>query len=94
MIDARLGFTDLDQRLLALLTPRLANGEVRLLALLTKADKLNRSQAQLALQAAQGVLAEVAGENTDIGVTLFSALRKQGVDDVAQALYSWVHASS
>jgi GTP-binding protein len=94
MIDSRLGFTDLDQRLLALLTPRLANGEVRLLALLTKADKLNRSQAQLALQAAQGVLAEVAGENTDIGVTLFSALRKQGVDDVAQALYSWVHASS
>ncbi len=91
MIDARLGFTDLDQRLLALLSPRLANGEVRLLALLTKADKLNRSQAQLALQAAQAVLADVAGVNTDIGVTLFSALRKQGVDDVAQVLYSWVH---
>lgn len=94
MIDSRLGFTDLDQRLLALLTPRLANGEVRLLALLTKVDKLNRSQAQLALQAAQAILADVAGENTDIGVTLFSALRKQGVDDVAQALYSWMHPSS
>ena len=94
MIDSRLGFTDLDQRLLALLAPRLANGEVRLLALLTKADKLNRSQAQLALQAAQAVLAEVSSENTDIGVTLFSALKKQGVDDVAQALYGWVHPSS
>jgi GTP-binding protein len=94
MIDARLGFTDLDQRLLALLAPRLANGEVRLLAVLTKADKLNRSQAQLALQAAQGVLAAVAGENTDIGVTLFSALKKQGVDDVAQAIYHWVHPSA
>ncbi len=93
MIDSRLGFTDLDQRLLALLAPRLVNGEVRLLALLTKADKLNRSQAQLALQAAQAVLAEVSSENTDIGVTLFSALRKQGVDDVAQALYGWVHPS-
>ena len=94
MIDSRLGFTDLDQRLLALLAPRLANGEVRLLALLTKADKLNRSQAQLALQAAQAVLAEVSSENTDIGVALFSALKKQGVDDVAQALYGWVHPSS
>lgn len=93
MIDSRLGFTDLDQRLLALLAPRLANGEVRLLALLTKADKLNRSQAQLALQAAQTVLAEVSTENSDVGVTLFSALRKQGVDDVAQALYGWVHPS-
>lgn len=94
MIDSRLGFTDLDQRLLALLAPRLANGEVRLLTLLTKADKLNRSQAQLALQAAQAVLAEVSSENTDIGVALFSALKKQGVDDVAQALYGWVHPSS
>ncbi len=35
MIDSRLGFTPLDRRLLALLAPRLANGEVRLLALLT-----------------------------------------------------------
>ena len=45
MVDSRLGFTDLDRRLLALLAPRLVNGEVRLLALLTKSDKLNRSQA-------------------------------------------------
>jgi len=91
MIDSRLGFTDLDKRLLALMAPRLANGEVRLLAVLTKADKLNRSQAQLALQAAQEVLAEVSSESTDIGVTLFSALKKEGVGDVAQAIYDWVH---
>jgi GTP-binding protein len=58
---------------------------------LTKADKLNRSQAQLALQAAQAVLADVSGESTDIGVTLFSALKKEGVGDVAQAIYDWVH---
>jgi GTP-binding protein len=91
MIDSRLGFTELDKRLLALMAPRLANGEVRLLAVLTKADKLNRSQAQLALQAAQEVLAEVSSESTDIGVTLFSALKKEGVGDVAQAIYDWVH---
>ena len=76
MIDSRLGFTDLDRRLLDLMAPRLANGEVRLLALLTKADKLNRREAQAALQAAQAVLAEVATEGADIGVTLFSALSR------------------
>ena len=91
MIDSRLGFTELDQRLLGLMAPRLVNGEVRLLALLTKADKLNRSEAQLALQKAQDVLADVAGESADIGVTLFSALSRQGLGDVAETLYDWVH---
>jgi GTP-binding protein len=91
MIDSRLGFTDLDQRLLALMAPRLAGGEVRLLAVLTKADKLNRSQAQLALAAGQEALAEVAGESADIGVTLFSALKRQGVTDVAEVLHGWIH---
>jgi GTP-binding protein len=91
MIDSRLGFTDLDRRLLALIEPRIANGEVRLLALLTKSDKLNRSQAQQALQAAQAVLAEVTTEASDIGVTLFSALNRQGLGDVAEAIYGWTH---
>jgi GTP-binding protein len=91
MIDSRLGFTDLDRRLLALIEPRLANGEVRLLALPTKADKLNRNDAQRALLAAQGVLAEVTTESSDIGVTLFSALSKQGLGDVAETVYGWTH---
>jgi GTP-binding protein len=91
MIDSRLGFTDLDQRLLALMAPRLANGEVRLLALLTKSDKLNRSEGQLALQKAQALLADVTTESADIGVTLFSALNRQGLSDVAETLYSWTH---
>lgn len=91
MIDARLGFTDLDQRLLALLAPRLVNGEVRLLAVLTKCDKLNRAQGQAALAAAQHLLAELCSDEADIGVTLFSALKREGVDDVAEAIHSWVH---
>lgn len=90
MIDSRLGFTELDKRLLALMAPRLANGEVRLLALLTKADKLNRSEAQRALVKAQEVLAEVNTESADLSVTLFSALSKQGLPDVAEALHAWV----
>jgi GTP-binding protein len=92
MIDSRLGFTDLDRRLLALMAPRLANGEVRLLALLTKADKLNRRESDAALAAAQAVIAEVATENADLGVSLFSALSKLGVDDVATTLHAWTHA--
>ena len=93
MIDSRLGFTELDRRLLALMAPRLANGEVRLLALLTKADKLNRSEGQAALREAQEVLGGISTEASDIGVTLFSALSRQGLEDVATTVHGWVHAA-
>jgi GTP-binding protein len=91
LIDSRLGFTELDQRLLGLLAPRLAGGEVRLLALLTKADKLNRSDTAKALAAAQALLADVSTESSDIGVATFSALSRQGLGDVAVALRGWIH---
>jgi GTP-binding protein len=91
LIDSRLGFTELDQRLLGLLGPRLAGGEVRLLALLTKADKLNRSETQKALANAQALLADVSTESSDIGVATFSALSRQGLGDVAVALHGWIH---
>ena len=63
---------------------------VRLLVLLTKADKLNRQEAQASLKASQEVLGEVASDASDVGVTLFSALSKLGVGDVAVNLRSWV----
>jgi GTP-binding protein len=91
MVDSRLGFTDLDRQLLALMAPRVVNGEVRLLTLLTKADKLNRRDADKALAEAQEVLGDVSGEASDVGVTLFSALSRRGLDDVAEALYAWIH---
>ncbi len=91
MVDSRLGLTDLDRQLLGFIAPRLANGEVRLLALLTKADKLSRAQGQAALAQAQDALGEVSTESADIGVTLFSALSRQGLDDVAETLHGWVH---
>ena len=93
MIDSRLGFTELDRRLLALLAPRLAGGQVRLLALLTKADKLNRSEVKAATLAAQEVLAEVSTESADIGVAPFSALSRLGLADVALTLHGWTHAT-
>ena len=93
MIDARLGATDLDRQLLEFIAPRIANGAVRLLVLLTKADKLNRREAQAALAALQAVLGEYATDEADVGVALFSALAKTGIDDAALTLHGWAHAA-
>ena len=90
MVDARHGFTDLDRQLLDFVARRVANGEVRLLVLLTKADKLNRKEAAESLRRAQAVLAELATDEADIGITLFSSLKRQGVGEVAQILHDWV----
>ena len=94
MIDARLGFTPLDRQLLEFVAPRVGTGTVALLVLLTKADKLTRSEAALALAAAQEVLAGYSSEASDVGVALFSALRKTGVADVATALLGWKRTGS
>jgi GTP-binding protein len=88
LVDARLGLTALDERLLALVVPRLAGG-VRLLVLLTKADKLNRREQQQALRAAEQLLGAVAADGADIGVSLFSALSRDGLGDVAATLHGW-----
>ena len=90
MVDSRLGFTTLDRQLMSFVAPRLSNGSVRLLVLLTKADKLNRSEAAAALVAAQSVLGELTTDEADMSVTLFSALKKTGIDDAAQVLRGWV----
>lgn len=92
MVDSRHGFTDLDRQLLGFIAPRVGTGEVKLLVLLTKADKLNRKESAEALRNAQAVLGEVATDEADVGVTLFSALNKTGVEDVAQTLRAWVPA--
>jgi GTP-binding protein len=91
MVDSRLGFTDLDRQLLAWVAPRVGSGEVRLLVLLTKSDKLTRTQADAAVRDATEMLAALSTDDADIGVTLFSALNKRGLDDAAVTLYHWVH---
>lgn len=91
MIDSRLGLTELDHRLMGFIAPRLGNGAVRLLVLLTKADKLNRGEAASALARTQALLAEQVGERADVAVALFSALKKSGVDDAACVLHGWAH---
>ncbi len=91
LVDARLGFTEIDRKLLAFVAPRLANGSVKLLALLTKADKLNRRDTGAALEAAREVLGEVTRDESDIALAPFSALSRLGVGDAARVLYQWTH---
>jgi GTP-binding protein len=90
MVDSRLGPTELDERLLQLVAPRVITGEVHLLVLLTKADKLNRRESDKALGGVQERLGALASDNADIGLALFSALSGLGVADAAEAIHGWL----
>jgi GTP-binding protein len=94
LVDSRLGFTDIDRKLLDFVAPRLANGSVKLLALLTKVDKLNRRDAAAALQAASEVLGEVTSDEGDVSLSAFSSLSRAGVEDAARVLYGWSHGTA
>jgi len=83
LCDPRLGLTELDEVLLDVIRPRVQEG-LKFLILLTKADKLTRVEGAKALSIAR--LQAGGGE-----AKLFSALKKQGVDEVAQLLWDWSH---
>ena len=83
LCDPRLGLTELDEALLEIIRPRVEQG-LHFLVLLTKADKLNHAESQKALSIAR----LQAGGGTAL---LFSALKKQGLDDVARTLWQWTH---
>lgn len=86
LCDPRHGLTELDEILLEVIRPRVEEG-LKFLVLLTKADKLNRSEAAKALSIAR--LQTAGGE-----VKLFSALKRQGVGETAQLLWDWTHAET
>lgn len=83
LCDPRLGLTELDEALLEAVRPRVEEG-LKFLILLTKADKLTRSEQAKVLSITR--LQAGGGE-----VKMFSALKKQGVDEVAQLLWQWAH---
>jgi GTP-binding protein len=89
MVDSRLGFTPLDHRLIDFIAPRVDSGEVRLLVLLTKADKLPRLAANKVLAETNAALAGIVSDQADVGVALFSALARTGVTDAALYLHRW-----
>ena len=97
MVDSRHGFTPLDKRLLEFVASRVGTGEVRLLVLLTKADKLSRNDAAKSLLQAQqqlGATEGLASDTADISVALFSALSRQGLEDAATTLLDWRDAGA
>ena len=83
LCDPRLGLTELDEALMEIIRPRVEQG-LEFLVLLTKADKLTRSEAAKALS-----IAKLQAGGGD--AMLFSALKKQGVEQVAQRLWDWTH---
>lgn len=85
MCDPRHGLTELDEILLDVVRPRVEEG-LKFLVILTKADKLTRAEQNKALSIMK--LQAGGGE-----VRLFSATKRQGIDEVATLLWQWAHPS-
>ncbi len=83
MCDPRLGMTELDEILLDVIRPRVEAG-LKFLVLLTKADKLTRAEGAKVLSIVR--LQAGGGE-----VRLFSALKRQGLEEAGQILWQWAH---
>jgi GTP-binding protein len=83
MCDPRHGMTELDEILLDVIRPRVQEG-LKFLIVLTKSDKLTRSEATKVLS-----ITKLQAGGGD--VMLFSAPKRQGIDDVAQLLWKWAH---
>ena len=79
-MDARHPLTPLDAQLLDWL------GDVRTLVLLSKADKLSRTEQSVTLK---NIRATVKGE-----VRLFSSVTRQGVEECRDLLESWLEQAA
>ncbi len=83
MADPRHGMTELDEILLDVIRPRVQEG-LKFLIVLTKADKLTRSEQAKILSITK--LQAGGGE-----VMLFSAPKRQGIEEVSKLLWQWAH---
>ena len=83
MCDPRHGMTELDEILLDVIRPRVEEG-LKFLIVLTKADKLTRSEQAKILSITK--LQAGGGE-----VMLFSATKRQGIEEVSKLLWKWAH---
>ncbi len=86
LCDPRHGLTELDEVLLEVIRPRVEEG-LKFLVILTKADKLTRSEAAKAL----AIMKLNAGGGE---VRLFSATKRTGIEDVACLLWDWAHEAA
>lgn len=83
LCDPRLGLTELDDILLDVIRPRVEAG-LQFVIVLTKADKLTRSEGAAALSVAR--LQAGGGD-----AMLFSAPKRIGIDAISQRLWQWAH---
>ena len=83
LCDPRLGLTELDDILLDVIRPRVEQG-LKFLIVLTKADKLTRSEGATALSVAK--LQAGGGD-----AMLFSAPKRIGIDAISRQLWQWAH---
>ena len=83
LCDPRLGLTELDEILLDVVRPRVEQG-LKFLIVLTKADKLTRSEGAAALS-----IAKLQAGGGD--AMLFSAPKRIGIDAISQQLWQWAH---
>ncbi|MFK8081466.1 MAG: ribosome biogenesis GTP-binding protein YihA/YsxC [Granulosicoccus sp.] len=83
VMDIRHPLTDADWTFIELQQ----QGQSGLHVLLTKSDKLSRNQTAIAVQTTQAALAKAGVEAT---LQDFSALKKQGIDDVHSVLDHWL----
>lgn len=86
MCDPRHGLTELDEILLEVIRPRVEEG-LRFLVVLTKADKLTRAEQTRA----RDIMKLQAGGGE---VRLFSAPKRQGIDEISELLWHWAHPSA
>ena len=86
LCDPRHGLTELDEILLDVVRPRVEEG-LKFLVVLTKSDKLTRAEQNKAL----AIMKLQAGGGE---VRLFSATKRQGIDEVATLLWQWAHPQS
>lgn len=83
IMDARRPFTELDRQMLEWFAPRGRPIHV----LLTKADKLGRSEQA---QTLTSVRAEISKWGTGFGASLFSSLKKTGTAEVEAVIAAWL----
>lgn len=84
VMDSRRPLTDLDQQMLNWFCP--SGNPVHVL--LTKSDKLSRSDANITLQKTRKTLNETWGPL--VSVQLFSSLKKQGVEEAERIIGQWL----
>ena len=93
MVDSRHGFTPLDLQLMDFIAQRVKTGEIKLLVLLTKCRQARPARPGPGRRPRRRrCWATSSPRRPTSRVTLFSSMRRVGVEDVAEQLLAWKKA--